>query len=324
MNVDLILQSDAIKGVSLLPDQSINLVITSPPYFQQRKYMDGDAEWGQEESLDDYLANLISLFKECVRVTKNDGSIIWNLGDKYIDGSLSLVPFRFAIMACDQSEVKLVNEVTWIKSNPTPRQFDRRMVSSTEPFFHFVRTTKYKYDMDAIRSRAIASKANPDTQVGKKYFKIIDESELTEEERQNAKAELVRAINEVKSGELPGFRMKIRGVHSLAFGGQEGGRNDQILDNGFTVIRLRGKEIVRDVFESPVETIRGMKHPAIYPQDIIEKFIKITTHENDLVLDPFMGSGTTALACKTLNRRYIGFELCDEFVKLANERLSDE
>ena len=324
MNVDLILQSDAIKGVSLLPDKSINLVITSPPYFQQRKYMDGDAEWGQEDTIEDYLARLISLFKECVRVTKDDGSIIWNLGDKYINGSLSLIPFRFAVMACDQAEVKLVNEVTWIKVNPTPRQFDRRMVSSTEPFFHFTRTSKYKYDMDSIRERVDTTEANPNTQIGQKYFKVIDESELSEAEKQHAKVELVRAINEVKAGELPGFRMKIRGIHALAFGGQEGGRNDQILNNGFTVIRLRGKQVVRDVFESPVETIRGMKHPAIYPQGLIEKFLKITTDENDIVLDPFMGSGTTALACKSLNRRYIGFELCDEFVKLANERLSDE
>ena len=65
---------------------------------------------------------------------KNDGSIVFNIGDKYQDSNLLLVPYRFALAATETGLVKLVNEVTWVKRNPTPRQFRRRLVSSTEPF----------------------------------------------------------------------------------------------------------------------------------------------------------------------------------------------
>lgn len=64
-------------------------------------------------------------------------------------------------------------------------------------------------------------------------------------------------------------------------------------------------------------------HPTQKPLELIKKLIELTTKENDIVLDPFMGSGTTAVACKELNRRYIGFEISNEYYKLSQERLNN-
>ena len=144
---DQILCGDNIELIRQLPNRSVQLVITSPPYFQQRDYGGG---MGNEARLAEYLENLLSLFRECVRVVKDDGSLVFNLGDKYEDSSLLLVPYRFAIGATETGLVKLVNDVTWVKKNPTPRQFRRRLVSSTEPFFHFVKTEDYFYNPDAF------------------------------------------------------------------------------------------------------------------------------------------------------------------------------
>ena len=129
---------DSAQLLKLIPQESVDLVITSPPYFQQREY--GGGGIGNEKKPVDYIAALMNIFRECIRVIKPTGSIIFNVGDKYEDSSLLLMPFRFAIAATEQCEVTLVNNVTWVKSNPTPRQFKRRLVSSTEPFFHFVKT----------------------------------------------------------------------------------------------------------------------------------------------------------------------------------------
>jgi DNA modification methylase len=72
-----------------------------------------------------------------------------------------------------------------------------------------------------------------------------------------------------------------------------------------------------------VESIKGMKHPAVYPAKLIAEFLHLLTQEGDIVLDPFIGSGSTAVACKLLNRRYIGFELSPDYCQQAQTRLAD-
>lgn len=303
-----------------VPDGCVNLTICSPPYFHQRKYTNDDKEIGREASIEQYLDDLLLVFKECVRVTKNNGSIIFNIGDKYIDSSLMLIPYRFAWMACQQMGVMLINNITWVKTNPIPRQCTRRLVGGTEPFFHFVKSKDYYYNLDSLNVKKKIC-PNADSKVGKKYFNLIEQSQLTSDQKASAIKELNEVIEEVKAGKLHSLRMKIMGMHALPFGGQEGGRYTQLLTKGYTIIKVPGNKMHKDVIRCPVENIKGVQHPAIYPKKIIRRLIKLTTKEEDLVLDPFIGSGTTAIACKELNRHYIGFDLCQDFVNYAKERL---
>jgi site-specific DNA-methyltransferase (adenine-specific) len=321
--LDVIINGDSLYLAKEIPDNSINLIITSPPYYKQRDYGMGI---GNENEFEEYIENLCKLFHECVRMLKDDGSIVFNVGDKYEDSSLLLAPYRFAIEVLKRESVRLVNNVTWVKLNPTPRQFKRRLVSSTEPFFHFVKSDDYYYDIDAFMNHLDRSKkSNGDRSngnIGKRYFELIDQSSLSDEEKNIARKELIEVIQEVKTGKLDSFRMKIRGIHSQPFGGQEGGRKMQLEKKGFTIIRIHGNSLKRDVIECPVETIKGNKHPAIYPEYIVQQFINMLTKEGDVVLDPFMGSGTTAIACKNLNRHYIGFEINPEYCMYAEERIN--
>ena len=151
--IDRILCGDNLELIQQLPDGSIQLVITSPPYFQQRDYGSG---MGNEKSVNEYIEILLCLFRECVRVLTEDGNIVFNIGDKYQNSNLLLVPYRFALAAMDTSGVRLVNEITWVKKNPTPRQFSRRLVSSTEPFFHFVKSDRYFYNPKAFLAKTHA------------------------------------------------------------------------------------------------------------------------------------------------------------------------
>ncbi len=327
MPLDQIICTDNLEALKCLPNGSVNLVVTSPPYFQQRDYgyEYGEAGIGNEPSLQEYLSRLLCLFRECVRVTADDGSIVFNLGDKYQEGNLLLVPYRFAIAATETGLVRLVNAISWVKQNPTPRQFRRRLVSSVEPFFHFVKSDGYFYDIDAFLSdpQPTAKKAAPTTtNLGKKYFDLLEQSELTPEQRSAGRTALFQVIAEVKKGEISGFRMKIRGIHAEAFGGQEGGRKIQMERQGYTIIRLLGNKMKRDVIETPVETIKGGKHPAIYPVRVVAELLRLLTRPGDIVLDPFMGSGSTAVACKALNRRYIGYDINPLYCAEAESRLS--
>ena len=320
--LDRIIQGDCFDLIRELPDESVHLVVTSPPYFQQRDY---GAGMGGEKDIADYLENLLTLFRECLRVTALDGSIVFNLGDKYIDSSLALVPYRFAIAVTERFPVKLVNAITWVKRNPTPRQFQRRLVSSAEPFFHFVKSSDYFYNINAFQQAdADDLTANrPTAKLGQRYYQLIAQSKMTDAQKEMARTALAQVIREVQCGEIAGFRMKIRGLHSEPFGGQEGGRKIQLDKNGFTVIRILGNRIKRDVIETPVESVKGCKHPAIYPVQIVEELLRLLTVPGDVVLDPFLGSGSTAVACKRLDRRFIGYELNAEYCADARKRLAD-
>lgn len=322
---DTIQCGDAGQLLRHLPDDCADLVITSPPYFKQRSYNGHGFGIGREKHPELYLEALLETFEECVRAVKPTGSIVYNLGDKYLEASLALIPYRFALLACDRFNVKLVNEVTWVKRNPMPRQYDRRLVPSTEPFFHFALSGDYYYDRSSFCRSYGESRPRAGANVGKRYFELIQESDkLTAFQKKVAEKELRKVIAETHNGTIAGFRMKIAGIHAEAFGGEGGGRKGQMDRDGFTIIRIKGEKIKRDIIETPVETIQGIRHTAVFPLSIIREFIKLLTPIGGLVIDPYVGSGTSAVAAVAEGRHYVGIDIDPSYCELAKDRIEKE
>jgi DNA modification methylase len=124
-----IITGDSLIVLKSFPDESLDLVITSPPYFQQREY--GGTGLGNETTEQAYLDNLLAVFSECVRTTKATGAIVFNLGDKYIDGSLSLLPYKFAIQAqrrvrTNESWFKPLNRFLYLSNRPATHSITMR------------------------------------------------------------------------------------------------------------------------------------------------------------------------------------------------------
>lgn len=279
-----------------------------------------------EECVEDYIKNLMEVFKECVRVIKNTGSVVFNIGDKYEDGNLLLVPYRFAVEAIAETKVKLINEVTWVKLNPVPKQDKRKLIPSTEPFFIFIKSRDYFFNRDAFLNHIDYLRKKPNgngSNIGRAYYQLIDKSDLSEEQKNLCREHLENAIHEVKTGKIEGFRVKIKGIHAEPYGGQDGGRKIHLERDGFTIIKIHGNSIKRDVIESPVETIKGSIHPAVYPEYVVQEFLKLLTRKNDIVLDPFLGSGTTAIVAKKMERQYIGIEINPAYCECAVNRISN-
>ncbi len=320
-----IIVGDVLRTLKEIPNDSVDLVITSPPYYHQRDYGNNSEIIGAEDTPEDYVEKLVSVILETERIIKDTGSIIFNVGDKYDSkGSLMLIPYRFAIDAMRKSKLKLINDISWVKPNPQPRQFKRRLVSCHEPFFHFVKSNRYKYYPDRFESLISEEKKvikRSGEKIGSRYFGLIEKSTLTDEQKENARRDLLIVISEAKKGEIASFRMKIKGIHAPAYGGYEGGRKMHMESRGYTIIRMPGNTLKRDVIVSPKALNQDTDHPAVFPESVVERLVHLTTDTGDVVLDPFVGSGTTCVVAKKNGRDYIGIDINETFCNTARMRL---
>lgn len=137
---------DRIKEID---DESIDCVVTSPPYFNLRDY-GKENQIGAEKSLDEYIKNMVSVFEEVKRVLKPTGTVWLNLGDTYKDKNLLFVPHRVAIALQDAGWI-CRNDIVWEKSNAMPMPVKDRLVDSHEYLFLLTKQKKYFYDVEAIR-----------------------------------------------------------------------------------------------------------------------------------------------------------------------------
>jgi DNA modification methylase len=139
----------------LLPDESVDLIVTSPPYFGLRSYQDGgehyDGQIGAEASPAEYAAELLECTREWVRLLKPEGSLWVNLGDKYRDKSLIGLPWRYALGCIDDLGLILRAEVIWSKPNGLPESVKDRVRRSHETWFHLVKSPRYFAAVDEVR-----------------------------------------------------------------------------------------------------------------------------------------------------------------------------
>ena len=151
--------AQVIRGNALalpLADNSVDLCVSSPPYWSLRSYQDGGAHYegqiGSEETSDEFLDALLGAMRECIRVTKPTGSIFFNLGDKYLPNkSLALLPERFRIRVADEIGLIARAVIVWSKPNGLPESVTDRVRRSHEDWMHFTLSPRYFSAVDEIR-----------------------------------------------------------------------------------------------------------------------------------------------------------------------------
>jgi DNA modification methylase len=268
-----------------LEDASVDLVVTSPPYFALRSYQDGGEHYGgqigSEPTPAEFLDALLEVTRECVRVLKPSGSMFVNLGDKYVDKSLTGLPWRYALRCIDDLGLILRAEIIWSKPNGLPEAVTDRVRRAHEQWFHFTAQPRYFAAVDEIRE-----------QVG----------------RPASRSELVKASG---SGLMPGGPAnRWNGTNSASTGPNPLGK-------------LPGS--VWDVATQPLKVPAeiGIDHFAAFPVAWPLRLIKGWCPPGGVVLDPFGGTGTTALAAHALGRRGISVDLSADYCRLAEWRTSD-
>lgn len=299
---NVILNGNSIEELKKLEEKSINTCVTSPPYFGLRDY-GIEGQFGLEESPEEYVEQLIDLFREVKRVLRDDGTVWLNIGDSFGNGTkaprvksktgidsekrhkaqgkrhggqakqLLGIPWKVAF-ALQEDGWYLRSDIIWHKPNPMPESVKDRPTRAHEYIFLLSKKKKYYYDVDAIR--------------------------------EPLKEGVNHSRNRTQNG--GGSKESLSG-------------HDYSRDFGTMKSNPKGKN-KRSVWTITTKPFKGA-HFATFPKDLIEPCILAGCPKGGTVLDPFFGSGTTGIVAKENGRNFIGVELNPEYAEIAENRLKE-
>lgn len=331
------LNGNAADVLRRMPEESVDCIITSPPYWAQREYdidlEDKEFEIGREDDYSKYVEALREVFSEAKRVLKKEGSLWLNIGDKYHNKALMGMPWRVALSLMDDGWI-MRNDIIWDKMKGTQSCKDR-FRDVYEHFFHFVKNGRYYYDADSIRvvSPKKPKKVNGEivsaTGVsGKRYRRLIEEStELTDTEKTEATKALDETLRQLTDGEIVDFRMTIRGNQRTYHSDNTNvsGRAKELAQRGYFIMKMSSKGFLpSDIWRiTPEDTWRKDEHYAVFPEELLQNPILATCPSDGVVLDVFSGTGSTVAAALKLGRRGIGIDLSNKYINIAKERVSN-
>tara|TARA_B100000965_G_scaffold302156_1_gene260799 strand:+ start:976 stop:1905 length:930 start_codon:yes stop_codon:yes gene_type:complete len=297
---DTILFGDCRDTIPTITERP-RMCVTSPPYYGLRNYGDEENQIGQEQTPEEFIDNLVQVFREVKNVLADDGTLWLNIGDSYynyrpgkgqsypkqsvsktkqdlpdkcskrgnkLEGlkekDLIGIPWMLAF-ALRADGWYLRQDIIWNKPNPMPESVRDRCTKSHEYIFLLSKSKKYYYDNEAIKEPA------------KDW----------------------------------GTRDRTKGkYHNVGTG----------LSPHTGLSKSYPTKNKRSVWSVTNKPYKGA-HFAVYPPDLIEPCILAGSEEGDIILDPFMGSGTTAMVAKKHNRNYIGCELHEEYASLQTDRI---
>lgn len=327
---------DCRQLLKQLADQkaSVQMCVTSPPYWNLRDY-GVEGQLGLEPTLQEWIDNLVDVF-ECVRnVLADDGTLWVNLGDSYShSGSgtrdpekwpkqssndhvppskpqafklkdLIGQPWRLAF-ALQDTGWYLRSDIIWSKPNPMPESVKDRPTKSHEYVFLFSKSPNYYYNADAIKERVTGNAHARGDGINKKIagWKYGEGSHSTIEHAKSSK-DTGRAEQGLRD--------------STKFGRGKGWRTKQNASFSAAVNELIDVRNARSVWTIPTEQFPA-GHFATFPQALVERCILAGSRAGDIVLDPFMGSGTMAQVATNLGRKFIGIELNPAYVEMHSLR----
>lgn len=326
----LLLNGDALNVLKELPDECIDVTMTSPPYWGKREYQNGGI--GLEADYRDFVHDLAAIFLELKRVLKPTGSFWLNLGDTYNGKGLVGIPWRVAFELTDNQGWTMRNSIVWNKLKGGMDNSKDRLANVHENLFHFVKRAKgYYYDANAIRSKPREAKIVNGAVIsatgvsGVRYKRQIELSTaLDHNEKKEAFAALDRMLADVAAGKISDFRMIIRGQQRTTHSNSEkiSGRAKELKEKGFYFLKYHPNgSKPGDVWDIiPEDTQRRGAHFAAYPVDLCRRPLLATCPPGGLVLDPFCGTGTTLVAARHLGLKSVGIDISSQYLELSQKR----
>lgn len=352
--IDKVFNMNCLDGLRTLPDESVDCCVTSPPYYALRDY-DCDGQIGLEETPEKYIEKLTEVFREVYRVLKPQGTLWLNIGDSYWGGGwrnaqfnehsgelqkahkgthcgeqmpackgnsgaykpkdLIGIPWMLAF-SLRNAGWYLRQDIIWNKPNPMPESVTDRCTKSHEYIFLMSKSRRYYYDYESISEPCVdqyrtnfqsgcrangINKDRNDNDLGTRSKDWMPRKKAFQDEMLTTKIRF--------GGKKYGDN---NDKHFQTYSGKEW--KPQFNPEG---IMVRNK---RDVWTVNVKS-DNVAHFATYPEELIQPCILAGCPSDGIVLDPFMGSGTTAKVARMLNRHFVGFELNKDYCKIIQNKI---
>lgn len=246
------------RQMNLVADKSVQLIVTSPPYWQLKDY-GSDKQIGYHEDYETYINNLNLVWKECYRVLDNGCRLCVNIGDQFARavyyGRYKVIPIRTEIIKfCEAIGFDYMGAIIWQKQTTTNTTGGASLMGSFPTPRNGILSIDYEFIL------IFKKLGKPDVAVSRE---VKEQSKMTTEE----------------------WREYFSGHWTFGGARQDG-------------------------------------HIAMFPEELPKRLIKMFAFKGETVLDPFMGSGTTALAARNLERNSIGYEINPEFIEIARRKLN--
>lgn len=395
--VPFVLKGDVLKRLKDLPEKCINVVVTSPPYWGQRDY-GSEGQIGNEKTPEEYIKKMLEVADELKRVLTDDGAYFLNIGDKYVEKNLEMVPFRLAL-EMQKKGWAIRNVIIWRKTNPMPSSIKDRFSNTYEPIFLFVKNPDgymrpdYHFNLDAVRIPHITNNENNKSDLP--FTLSIEEYQNLKEKPSNINGDYIgkfKDTNKINLGASPGARMSVYGefysrqrkakiddkleleiIHFIKeyrknkgitakevdkvfgykdtaghwFRTDKGGRSlpkpedwnklknilsitddkyDKIMTEEHYVLQtVKPHELGKnpgDIWDIATGKLQD-SHFAVFPEELPRKAILSCCPIDGIVLDPFVGSGTTLKVARELNRKSIGIELQESYLDIIRKRCGE-
>ncbi|MDR0415378.1 MAG: site-specific DNA-methyltransferase [Prevotellaceae bacterium] len=256
---------DSKEQLKQLPDNSVDLIVTSPPYADQRKSTYGGVH------PDRYVAWFLPISAQLLRVLKPTGTFILNIKEKVVEGERSTYVMELIIEMRKQGWL-WTEEFIWHKKNSYPGKWPNRFRDAWERLLQFNR---------------------------QKQFNMYQEEVM------------------IPMGDWAKTRLKnLSGIDKIRDASKVGSGFGKNISNWLD----RDKAYPTNVLHLATEC-SNKNHSAAFPEELPEWFIKLFTQENDTVLDPFMGSGTTLTVASRMKRNSIGIDVVPEYYEMVRQQL---
>jgi len=322
----MILNCDVFSGLKILSDQGekFQCCVTSPPYWRLRDY-DVTGQLGLEDTPEQYVENMVRVFRAIRNVLHDNGTLWLNIGDKYVSGSSGQNgtgkstlhgnvrrSFRYDKISYVHKDKKCIglktkdlvgipwmlafalradgwylrSDIIWFKPNAMPESVTDRPTKAHEYIFLLSKSERYFYDADAIKEKGVS--------IG---------TELLDEKNRNTDLR--------RTGEIHGKESHVSGTRTSK------NLSEAYKNVNWSVIG-KNKRSVWTISAQPYSEA----HFAVMPEALVEPCILAGSKVGDQVIDPFLGSGTVGLVAERLGRKWVGIELNPEYVKIAKRRTS--
>jgi len=309
LELNKIYNMDCLKGLKQLPDNSINCCVTSPPYWGLRDYR-VEGQLGLESTSEEYVAKMVEIFREVKRVLRDDGTLWLNLGDCYYGSSMTGGTNSI------ESSTKQKGRMFKKPSNCTSKQGKSQLKPKDLVGIPWMVAFALRADGWYLRQDIIWHKPNAMPESVKdrctkahEYIFLLAKS-----------AQYYYDNEAIKEDAKPESKKRYKSTFHTGkkeISGQ--GRPDNAPNTpGYK--KWTGKRNKRSVWTVTTKPFKEA-HFATFPPDLIKPCILAGCPKNGIVLDPFMGSGTTAVVATMYQRNFIGFELNPEYCKMAEKRI---